>query len=78
MFVARDMHISDKGRLITPFSVYNVADAYKKYNEGELLRWFEKVFYIQQNFTKQEVKVVSTDSKTANTYLDYNGLHYSS
>ncbi|MEO8960952.1 MAG: DUF6544 family protein [Ginsengibacter sp.] len=41
MFVARDMYISDKGRLIVSlFSLYNVADAKgAKYNEGELLRW---------------------------------------
>ena len=48
MFVARDMYISDKGRLIvTLFCLFKVADAKgEKYNEGELLRWLsESVLY---------------------------------
>jgi len=53
MFVARDMYIADKGRLIaTIFSLINVADAKgEKYNQGELLRWlaesvcFPQIFY---------------------------------
>jgi len=41
MFVARDMYIADKGRLIVSlFSWYNVVNAKgEQYNQGELLRW---------------------------------------
>src|ERR1035437_6428058 len=48
MFVARDMYISDKGRLIVSlFSLYNVVDAEgEQYNQGELLRWLgDRVLY---------------------------------
>ena len=48
MFVARDMYISDKGRLIVSiFSLVNVVNAKgENYNQGELLRWLgESVLY---------------------------------
>ena len=48
MFIAPDMYISDKGRLIASiFSLYNVVESKgEQYNQGELLRWLgESIIY---------------------------------
>ena len=48
MFVARDMYISGKGRLVVSLlSLYKIMDAKgENYNQGELLRWLgESVLY---------------------------------
>ena len=77
MFVARDMYISDKGRLIaTLFSVYNVADAKgEKYNEGELLRWLgESVLYPTNLLPSNRLQWSPIDSATAKLTFSYNGL----
>ncbi|MEO9147259.1 MAG: DUF6544 family protein [Ginsengibacter sp.] len=77
MFVARDMYISDKGRLIaTLFSVYNVADAKgEKYNEGELLRWLgENVLYPTNFLPSERLQWLPIDSKTAKLTFNYKGL----
>ncbi len=77
MFVARDMYISDKGRLIaTLFSVYNVADAKgEKYNEGELLRWLgESVLYPTNFLPNNRLKWSPIDSRTAKLTFNYKGL----
>jgi len=77
MFVARDMYISDKGRLIaTLFSVYNIADAKgQKYNEGELLRWLgESVLYPTNFLPDQRLQWVPVDANTAKLNFNYKGL----
>jgi hypothetical protein len=77
MFVARDMYISDKGRLIaTLLSVYNVADAKgEKYNEGELLRWLgESVLYPTNFLPNDRLHWSPIDSTTAKLTFNYNGL----
>lgn len=77
MFVARDMYISDKGRLIaTLFSVYNVVDAKgEKYNEGELLRWLgESVLYPTNFLPGERLNWFPLDSNSAKLNFNYNGL----
>jgi len=77
MFVARDMYISDKGRLIaTLFSVYNVADAKgEKYNEGELLRWLgESVLYPTNFLPYNRLQWAPIDVNTAKLTFNYKGL----
>ncbi len=77
MFVARDMYISDKGRLIaTLLSLFNVLDARgEKYNEGELLRWLgESVLYPTNFLPNEKLKWLPIDSNTAKLIFDYKGL----
>ncbi len=77
MFVARDMYISDKGRLIaTLFSVYNLADAKgEKYNEGELLRWLgESVLYPTNLLPNKRLEWSPIDSRTAKLTFSYKEL----
>ena len=77
MFVARDMYISDKGRLIaTLFSLYNVVDAKgDKYNEGELLRWLgESILYPTNFLPSERFQWFPIDSNTAKLTFEYNGL----
>ena len=77
MFVARDMYISDKGRLIAAlFSVYNVANAQgEKYNEGELLRWLgESVLYPTNFLPDNRLKWAPIDVNTAKLRFNYKGL----
>jgi hypothetical protein len=77
MFAARDMYISDKGRLIASlFSVYNVVDAKgEKYNEGELLRWLgESVLYPTSLLPNERLQWFPIDSNTAKLTFNYNGL----
>ncbi len=77
MFVARDMYISDKGRLIaTLLSIYNVADGKgKKYNEGELIRWLgESVLYPTNFLPGDRLQWLPLDSNTAKLSFSYNGL----
>ncbi|HDZ15602.1 hypothetical protein LCGC14_1068830 [marine sediment metagenome] len=77
MFVARDMYISDKGRLIaTLLSVYNVVDAKgKKYNEGELLRWLgESILYPTNFLPSRRLQWLPIDSKSAKLTFQYAGL----
>ena len=77
MFVARDMYISDKGRLIvTLFSLFKVADAKgEKYNEGELLRWLgESVLYPTNLLPSEKLQWFPIDSNTAKLTFHYMGL----
>ena len=77
MFVARDMYISDKGRLIVSlFSLYNVVDVKgEKYNEGELLRWLgESVLYPTNFLPNDRLQWLPIDSTTARLIFNYNGL----
>lgn len=77
MFVARDMYISDKGRLVVSlFSWYNVADARgEAYNQGELLRWLgESVLYPTNFLPNEKLKWFPIDSQTAKLTFNYQGL----
>jgi hypothetical protein len=77
MFVARDMYISDKGRLIVSlFSLYNVVDAEgEQYNQGELLRWLgESVLYPTNLLPSEKLQWLPIDTQTAKLTYNYNGL----
>jgi hypothetical protein len=77
MFVARDMYISDKGRLIASlFSLYNVVDAQgDQYNQGELLRWLgESVLYPTNLLPSEKLQWLPIDSQTAKLTFNYKGL----
>lgn len=77
MFVARDMYISDKGRLIASlFSLYTVADGQgEQFNQGELLRWLgESVLYPTNLLPSERLQWTAIDSKTAQLTFNYNGL----
>lgn len=56
MFIARDMFITDKGRLIVSlFSLYNVVDVKgAQYDQGELLRWLGENILYPTNFLPSE------------------------
>jgi hypothetical protein len=77
MFTARDMYISDKGRLVVSlFSLYNVVDAKgEKYNQGELLRWLgESLLYPTNLLPDERLQWFAIDSQSAKLTFDYNGL----
>ena len=77
MFIARDMYIADKGRLIVSlFSLYNVVDAKgEQYNQGELLRWLgESILYPTNLLPDERLKWFAIDSQTAKLTFNYNGL----
>lgn len=78
MFVARDMYISDHGRLIVSlFSVYNIVDAKgkEKYDIGEILRWLgESILYPTNFLPNQRLQWYPIDSNSAKLTFNYNGL----
>ncbi len=77
MFTARDMYISDKGRLVvTLFSLINVVDGKgEHYNQGELLRWLgESVLYPTNFLPSERLQWLPIDSKTAKLTYNYQGL----
>ncbi|CAN5442069.1 hypothetical protein BH10BAC2_BH10BAC2_36300 [soil metagenome] len=77
MFIARDMYIADKGRLIVSlFSLYNVADAKgEQYNQGELLRWLgESILYPTNLLPGERLQWTTVDAQTAKLTFNYNGL----
>ena len=78
MFVARDMYISNQGRLIVSlFSVYNIVDAKgkEKYDIGEILRWLgESILYPTNFLPSERLQWFPIDSKTAKLTFNYNGL----
>lgn len=78
MFVARDMYISDHGRLIVSlFSVYNIVDAKgkEKYDMGEILRWLgESILYPTNFLPSERLKWFPIDSNAAKLTFNYNGL----
>ncbi|MBP7645044.1 MAG: DUF6544 family protein [Saprospiraceae bacterium] len=78
MFVARDMYISKKGRLIVSlFSIYNIVDAKdnEKYDLGELLRWLgESLLYPTNLLPSDELNWQAIDDHTAKFTFDYSGL----
>jgi hypothetical protein len=77
MFVARDMYIADKGRLIASiFSLYNVVDATgEQYNQGELLRWLgESILYPTNFLPSERLQWLPIDTLSAKLKYSYNGL----
>jgi len=73
-FVARDMYISDKGRLVVSlFSLFNVVDAKgEQYDQGELLRWLgESVLYPTNFLPCERLHWIPIDSQTAKLTYDY-------
>ncbi len=77
MFVARDMYIADKGRLVVLlFSLFKVADAKgKEYNQGELLRWLgESILYPTNLLPNERLQWLPIDSNSATLTFNYNGL----
>ncbi len=77
MFIAQDMYIADKGRLVVSlFSLYNVVDAKgEPYNQGELLRWLgESILYPTNLLPGERLKWFTIDSKTSKLTFNYNGL----
>ena len=77
MFTARDMFISDTGRLVVSlFSLYNVVDAQgENYNQGELLRWLgESILYPTNFLPGERFQWIAIDSHSARLTFNYNGL----
>ena len=77
MFIARDMYIADKGRLIVSlFSLYNIIDAKgEQYNQGELLRWLgESILYPTNLLPGGRLRWSAIDSQTAKLTFNYNEL----
>lgn len=77
MFTARDLFISDQGRLVVSLlSVFNIADATgEQYYKGELLRWLgESVLYPTNFLPSEKLQWLPIDSKTAQLTFDYKGL----
>jgi len=77
MFEAKDMYISDRGRLVvTAFSLFNIMDfTGEKYNQGELLRWLgESVLYPTNFLPSERLKWVLIDKYTARINFNYNEL----
>ena len=77
MFTARDMYISNKGRLVVSlFALYKVVDANgEQYNQGELLRWLgESILYPTNLLPSERLQWFEIDSQSAKLTFDYNGL----
>ena len=75
MFVARDMFIDDKGRLVVSlFSLYNIVDAKgEQYDQGELLRWLgESILYPTNLLPSTRLKWFPISKLTAKLTFDYN------
>ena len=77
MFIARDMYIADKGRLVVSlFSLYTIVDAGgEQYNQGELLRWLgESILYPTNLLPGERLQWFAIDSQTAKLIFNYNGF----
>lgn len=78
MFVARDMYISDHGRLIvTLLSLFNIVDSKgkEKYDSGELLRWLgESILYPTHFLPSERLQWLPINSSQAKLVFNYNGL----
>lgn len=77
MFTARDMYISDKGKLIVSlFGLIKVAGGQgEKYNQGELLRWLgESVWFPTNLLPNENLKWTEVDSQSAKLNFNYNGF----
>lgn len=78
LFVARDMYLSDQGRLIVSLlSLFTVVDAKgkEKYDAGELLRWLgESILYPTNFLPSERLHWFPIDSNKARLTFDYNGM----
>lgn len=77
MFTAKDLYISDKGRLtVTLLSVYNIINASgDKYDQGELLRWLgESVMYPTNFLPSERLTWVAMNGNRAKLTFNYMGL----
>ena len=77
MFTARDMYISDIGRLVVSiFSLYNIVDAKgEQYNQGELLRWLgESILYPTNLLPGERLEWLPIDSTSSQLIFNYHGL----
>ena len=77
LFVARDMYIAGKGRLVaTILSLINVVDAKgEQYNQGELLRWLSESVWFPTNLLPSEnLQWTAIDTSSAKLTFNYNGL----
>ncbi len=77
MFTARDLFISDQGRLVVSWlSVFNIADATgEQYYKGELIRWLgESLLYPTNLLPSEKLEWLPIDSHTAKLTFDYKGL----
>ncbi len=77
LFIARDMYIADKGRLVVSlFSLYNVVNAKgETYNQGELLRWLgESILYPTNLLPSERLQWLPIDSQISKLTFNYNGL----
>jgi hypothetical protein len=77
MFVARDMYISDKGRLVVSvLSLVNVVNVKgEQYDQGELLRWLgESVLYPTNFLPNERLHWSPIDSQSAKLTYHYQGL----
>ena len=77
MFVARDMYIAGKGRLIaTILSLINMVDLQgEQYDQGELLRWLAESVWLPTNLLpSKNLQWAAVDNETATLSFEYNGL----
>ena len=77
MFTARDMYISDKGRLVVSlFSLYHVVDAKgEQYDQGELLRWLgESILYPTNLLPSERLEWLPIDATSSKLIFHYHGL----
>jgi hypothetical protein len=77
MFVARDMFIADKGRLVVSlFSLFKVVDAKgETYNQGEVLRWLgESILYPTNFLPCERLQWSAINSQMAKLTFNYNQL----
>ncbi len=75
MFVARDLYISNQGRLVVSLlSLFNVVNAKgAQYDQGELLRWLgESVLYPTNLLPAERLVWSSIDSNSAKLTYNYN------
>ncbi|MGY4538378.1 hypothetical protein ACVW0P_002798 [Mucilaginibacter sp. UYNi724] len=80
LFTARDMYISDKGRLVVSlFSLYNIVNGKgKKFNQGELLRWLaESVWFPTNLLPSESLQWLAMDKNTAKLIFTYRGMSLS-
>ena len=77
MFVAQDMYIAGKGRLIVSlFSLVDIVNAKgEAYNQGELLRWLgESILYPTNLLPNDKLHWMPVDTRTAKLVFVHNGL----
>jgi hypothetical protein len=77
LFTARDMYLTDKGRLVVSlFSFIKVVDGKgEQYDQGELLRWLSESVWFPTNLLPGEnLQWLPIDKYSAKIIFNYNGL----